>query len=122
MMNTSGDAAVPPALIKFVRSEAKFFKRLLKVDDDFRLDAEEFKSLLGLKIKQTDASRVSDAAQALNMLFIYAADEFSSHARVIAAAGRTMDDETTATKRKTRDAAAASAAAEVEAHAKSNGK
>lgn len=122
LIAASGNPAIPQALIKFVRAEAKFFKRLIKIDDDFKLDADDFRDLLTMKINQTDAARVPDAAQALNLLFTYMADEFRGHARVIADVGRTMDDENTATKRTTRDAAAAKAAAEVEANAKSNGR
>lgn len=118
---TSTTPAIPPALIKFVRAESKFFKRLIKIDDDFKLDDDDFKSLLTMKIKQTDPARVPDATQALTLLFTYMSAEFRAHARTIADAGRSLDDENVAAKRATRDAAAATAAGEVEARAKTTG-
>jgi hypothetical protein len=103
---------VPSALTKFVRAESVFFKRLMKVNDDFKIDDLDFKSMLSLKIKQTDPARVPDAAQALNMLFAYASDEFAGKAKTIAAAGRAMDDETAAARKTARDAAIAKTAAQ----------
>ena len=82
---------LPKDFVNFVKSESKFFKRLIQVNDDFNLDDISFKELMQLKIKQTDPTRVPDAAEYLNMLLLYTADEFRGHAKTIAEVGRTMD-------------------------------
>ena len=111
----TGDIAVPKSLITFVRTESKFFKRLIRVDDDYKLEDEDFKDLLALKMKQTAPERVPDAAQALNMLFAYIAHNFRGHARTIASVGRTLDNEDKASARSARDAALAKTSAEAAA-------
>lgn len=83
----SVDPTLPPALINFVKKENTFFKRLVKVDNDFQLDDSHFKELLSAKIKLTAEPRVPDATQAMNLLLAYMAEEFAGHARVIADAG-----------------------------------
>lgn len=120
MVNSDAGPAIPPALIKFVRSESKFFRRLIRVDNKFQLDAGDFKELLGLKIKQTDGARVPDAAQALTLLFTYMSEEFRGHARVISQAAVALDDESTAARKAARLSAAATSAAEDEADAKAS--
>lgn len=73
----------PPALVRFVKNESKFFKRMVNVNDSGELNVADFKELLQLKIKQTAVERVPDAAQALNMLFGYMTSEFKKHSIVI---------------------------------------
>lgn len=90
----AADAPSPPqSLVKFVKKEARFFKRLVKLKDNAQLDDSDFKQLLALKIKQTETSRVPDAAMALNLLFGYMASEFKAHAKVIETAAAKGDEE-----------------------------
>lgn len=90
----AADAPSPPqSLVKFVKKEARFFKRLVKLKDNAQLDDSDFKQLLALKIKQTETSRVPDAAMALNLLFGYMASEFKAHAKVIETAAAKGDAE-----------------------------
>ena len=116
-----GKVAPSKALIQFARGEAKFFKRLITVTDDFKLDDADFKQLLALKMNQTNAERVPDAAEALNRLLGFMIGKLNARARIIADIGRTLDDEKTTTAKATRDGAASAAAAEDEAIAKTNG-
>ena len=103
------DAPSPPAqLIKFVKSEAKFFKGLVRVKNNAELNDEDFKEILSLKIKQTATERVPDAAQALNMLFGYMVSEFTKHARAIQKIVRDTDDSETSARLAARNAPPAS--------------
>lgn len=90
--------APPAALVRFVKTESKFFKRIVAVDDKAELKDGDFKDLLALKIKQTAPERVPDAAQALNMLFSYMSAEVRQHAEAIKAAASTLDREVKATR------------------------
>ena len=82
---TAGAASPTPhrQLIKFVRKESAFFIRLVRVNGNGQLLDNDFKQLLALKVRQTDPSRVPDAAQALNLLFGYMEYTFKEHAKVI---------------------------------------
>lgn len=107
--------SMPADIIDLVKSEATFFKQLFKVRDDFRLDEADFKRLLAIKMNKTSGDKKAAAARALNIFFTYVQDEMIGHAKVIASAGRQMDDEERASKKALRDKAAAKVAAEVEA-------
>lgn len=81
-MGANGSA--PPApLIRFVRNESTFFKRLIKVKANLKLNDVDFKELLQLKMKQTNSTRKGDAAQALNLLFGHMISDFRKYTRVI---------------------------------------
>ena len=121
-MLKGGNPAVPGALVRFVKTEAKFLRQLIKIDDDLKLDDNEFKDRLAVKMNQTDAARIPDAAQALNLLFGYVSAKYRQTARTIAEVGRNLDDENAVIKKSARDAAAATAAAEVETRAKTRGR
>jgi hypothetical protein len=88
----------PAALVRFVKNEAKFFKRMINVNDKGELNETDFKELLQLKIKQTAPERVPDAAQALNLLFGYMTSEFKQHAQAIKEAAETLKGELQKTK------------------------
>ncbi len=90
--------APPAALVRFVKNEAKFFKRIVNVDDKSELKDSDFKELLALKIKQTAPERVPDAAQALNMLLGYMTGEIKNHADAIKQAAETLDREIKTTR------------------------
>lgn len=94
--------APPAALVRFVKNEAKFFKRIVAVDDKAELKDSDFKELLALKIKQTSPERVPDAAQALNMLFSYMASEVKEHSLAIKGAAETLDREIKTTRQSTK--------------------
>jgi hypothetical protein len=81
---------LPEPLEKFAQKEASFFKKLFRIDDDFKLDDNNFKSLLSAKMKTTAEDRVADAAQALNILFAYTSAQLNAFAKTIADAGRRM--------------------------------
>lgn len=87
------DTEPPAKLQEFVRKEARFFKRLVQVDDKFDLKATDFKQLLSMKINATDAHRVPDAVQALNILLSYMAEELRGYAKLIGDVGRKLPDE-----------------------------
>lgn len=89
----------PAALVRFVKNESKFFKRIVNVDDQAKLKDSDFKELLALKIKQTSPDRVPDAAQALNMLFGYMVAEVKQHSLAIKAAAETLDREIKTTRK-----------------------
>lgn len=91
----AGANAPPPptALVRFVKKEATFFKRLIRVKNNAELNDNDFKELLELKIKQTDSGRISDAAHALNLLFGYMISEFNEHARDVAKVQADQEDE-----------------------------
>ena len=72
--------APPAPLVRFVKAESVFFKRLIRVKANAELNDTDFRNLLALKIKQTDTGRVGDAAQALNILFGYLVSDFNKHA------------------------------------------
>lgn len=82
----------PAALISFVKKEAAFFKRMIRITNTGELDEVDFKQILTLKMNQTDTARIPDAAQALNMLFGFMTSVFSAHARAIAEAAKVLDD------------------------------
>lgn len=87
------DTAPPAALQDFVRKEARFFKRLVQVDDKFDLKSADFKQLLSMKLNATDAHRVPDAVQALNILLSYMVEELHGYAKLIGDVGRKLPDE-----------------------------
>lgn len=117
-----GVSAIPDAkregLINFVKGESKFFKRLIRVDANFKLNDADFVGLIETKLKQTDPARWGDAIQALNLVFRVLIDHFEKHANKFRDAAQTFDDEETTAAKATRDAAAAKTAAEREAAAK----
>ncbi len=83
--------ARPPAEItKFARNEARFFKRLIVLDQDFQLNEPTFKQLLSQKIKVTELHRQHDAIAALNILLTFMTAELNSHATDIAEVGRRL--------------------------------
>lgn len=88
----------PAALVRFVKNESKFFKRIVAVDDKAELKDGDFKELLALKIKQTAPDRVPDAAQALNMLFGYMTSEVKNHSLAVKEAAATLDREIKTTR------------------------
>lgn len=91
--------------IRFVKQESKFFKRLIQVDDDFKLDDAQFKEMLALKVKQTDPARIPDVAQYLNILFMYATSRLMTHTETIRQVGKSLNDEKLDKERAARDAA-----------------
>ena len=72
-----------PTLVQFVKSEAPFFIRLFKLNGQAKLNDQNFKDLITLKIKQTGEDRKQDAAQALNMLFAHTSASFETYADLI---------------------------------------
>lgn len=92
MMMGASAPAPPQQLVRFVKHEANFFKRLVRIKDNMELNDGDFKQLLQLKLKQTAAERVPDAAKALNLLFGYMHSAFLAHARSIAEANVAADD------------------------------
>ncbi|WP_407307858.1 hypothetical protein [Acinetobacter sp.] len=84
----------PPAgaLIKFVRTEARFFQRLIRIKDNAKLNDGDFKELLAMRIKATAPDRNGDAAQACNILFGYMMARLNDHAEVIDKASREADE------------------------------
>jgi molecular chaperone GrpE (heat shock protein) len=114
------DPVIPGPLVSFVRKEAKFFKRLIRIDDNFKLDAEDFKDLLSAKMKMTPAERTGDAAQALNLLFFHLAGQLQQQKTKIQDHVLGLDDKEGASKAAAHAAAAAKHAAETEADAKAS--
>ena len=107
----AGAKSLPTDVIRFVKGESKFFKRLVQVTDDFKLDDAQFKELMGLKINQTDPVNVPKAAEYLNILFLYAAEQFERHAGIIRVAGKNLHDAGQAAEREARNRARAAKAA-----------
>jgi len=93
VMAGANSPAPPAALVRFVKNESKFFQRMININDRAEVNDADFKELLQLKIKQTAAERVPDAAQALNMLFGYMTAEFKKHSLAIKDAAATLDVE-----------------------------
>lgn len=110
--------SLPGSLTTFVRNEAKFFKRLFRVNNDLQFDPADFQDILQAKLKMTKDGRIPDAVQALNFLFTYMIEEFQTHSRIVRDAAVVLDDEERATRKAARTAAAAKTAAEDEAAAK----
>lgn len=78
------NAGTPPApLIRFVRTESAFFKRMIKVTGNSKLNDSDFKELLQLKMNQTNSTRQGDAAQALNILFGHMVSDFREYAKTL---------------------------------------
>jgi hypothetical protein len=82
-----------PNFNQFVRNEARFFKRLVTVRDDFQLDDAKFKELLAMKINQTDPTRIIDAGEYVNQVLMMASIAFLNHAKIILAVGENLSDE-----------------------------
>lgn len=98
VMAGANSPSPPAALVRFVKNEAKFFKRMININDKSEVNDSDFKELLQLKIKQTAPERVPDAAQALNLLFGYMTSEFKKHSLAIKEAAATLDTEIKKTK------------------------
>lgn len=110
-MYADGEKNFDADFISFVKREAKFFKNLVRVTDDFKLDDEQFKELMALKMNQTDPARIGDAARYLNILFVYASARFLKHAQVIGVVGKNLLDSKQAADREARNRARAAKAA-----------
>jgi len=102
VMGGANAPSPPAALVRFVKNEAKFFKRIVAVNDKAELKDSDFKELLALKIKQTAPERVPDAAQALNMLLAYLTAEVKQHSLAIKEAAATLDREIKTTRKVTK--------------------
>lgn len=82
-----------PDLVNFVKKEASFFKRLIKLDDDFNLNKRDFTELLRLKMNAT-GQRYPDAVCALNIILAYMVKEIEAYAKQIGIVGEKMPSET----------------------------
>lgn len=80
------------AIQQFVQREAKFFKRLIQVDDKFMLKAPDFKQLISMKLNATAPGRYADAVHALNILLSYMIAEIHGYAEHIAEVGRKLPE------------------------------
>lgn len=79
--------------IKFARSEAPFFKRLVMLDDDFSLDSPNFSSLLNAKMKLTAPEKKAQAVRELNQLLSYMRGAIYAYAKDIADKAVELPDE-----------------------------
>jgi len=84
--------AVPGELIRFVRGEARYFQRLVRIKDNTTLNDGDFKDLLELRMNRTLDERKYDAALALNMMFGYMEAQFNKFATQIDDASREADE------------------------------
>lgn len=89
-IKNQANPVIPADLISFVRSEAKFFKHLITVNDDFTLNTGDFRNLLSSKVNQTNKDLLIKAAKAMNLMLTYMVHELQAHARTIADGGRKL--------------------------------